>query len=284
MILNNYLTMQEIGRLKHEPLTRELVLNIHQLVTDQTLDNPSAAGRFRTGAEKIWVGDDLDTVFHDPPLASELEARMERMCDFANGKTPSGFMHPVLRSIILHFWLAYDHPYVDGNGRTERALFYWSMLNHGFWLAEFISISHILLKAPVKYGMAFLLTETDDNDLTYFILHHLGVICEAIQGLHDYIGRKTSQLQETLQTMRGMDILNHRQRALVAHALKHPNTHYTIEGHRTSQAVVYQTARMDLLDLVKRGLLTTKKQGKAFIFLATPNLEKKMAQLSKRLR
>jgi hypothetical protein len=41
---------------------------------------------------------------------------------------------------------------------------------------------------------------------------------------------------------------------------------------------------MDLLDLVKRGLLITKKQGKAFIFLATPNFEKKLAQLSKRLR
>ena len=59
-----------------------------------------------------------------------------------------GFIHPMIRSIILHFWLAYDHPFVDGNGRTARALFYWSMLRHGYWLFEFISISQIILKGP----------------------------------------------------------------------------------------------------------------------------------------
>ena len=101
--------------------------------------------------------------------ASNCTERMGLMCDFANSKTPEGFVHPVLRSIILHFWLAYDHPFVDGNGRVARALFYWSMLRHGYWLFEFVSISQIILKAPVKYGRAFLYTETDDNDLTYFI-------------------------------------------------------------------------------------------------------------------
>jgi Fic family protein len=67
--------------------------------------------------------------------------------------------------MILHFWLAYDHPFVDGNGRTARALFYWCMLHYGFWVCEFISISHVIRRAPVKYANAFLYTETDDNDL-----------------------------------------------------------------------------------------------------------------------
>jgi Fic family protein len=63
-------------------------------------------------------------VFHTPPPAAELPARLEAMCDFANSKTPDTFIHPVVRGIFLHFWLAYDHPFVDGNGRTARALFY----------------------------------------------------------------------------------------------------------------------------------------------------------------
>ena len=103
------------------------------------------------------------------------------MCDFANGKTPEQFVHPVVRAIILHFWLAYDHPFVDGNGRTARALFYWLMLRHGYWLFEFISISEVILKAPVKYGEAFLYTETDQNDLTYFIIHQVEVIRKSIE-------------------------------------------------------------------------------------------------------
>ena len=114
-----------------------------------------------------------DEIFHDPPPAEQLDERMAAMCDFANGKIPNHFIHPVVRAIILHFWLAYDHPFVDGNGRTARALFYWLMLRNNYWLFEFISISQIIRKAPIKYGRAFLYTETDDNDLTYFILYHL---------------------------------------------------------------------------------------------------------------
>ena len=92
-------------------------------------------------------------------------------------------MHPAIRAIILHFWLAYDHPFIDGNGRTARALFYWLMLRHGYWLFEFISISEIILKAPVQYGEAFLYTETDQNDLTYFIIHQTEVIRKSMQSL-----------------------------------------------------------------------------------------------------
>src|SRR5205814_10028127 len=56
--------------------------------------------------------------------------------------------HPMVRSMILHFWLAYDHPFVDGNGRTARALFYWSMLRNGYWMFEYITISKIILSGP----------------------------------------------------------------------------------------------------------------------------------------
>jgi Fic family protein len=62
--------------------------------------------------------------------------------------------------------LGYEHPFEDGNGRTARALFYWSMLNQGFWLTEFLTVSKILRKAPAKYARSFLYTEQDSNDLT----------------------------------------------------------------------------------------------------------------------
>lgn len=148
MILNNFLTMRRLGELKDNPLTKELVFEIHRLITENTLDDPSAAGRFRREDENVVVNDMYGEVYHEPPPAGQLGGRMKAMCDFGNAKTPSGFVHPVLRSIILHFWLAYDHPFIDGNGRTARALFYWSMLHHGYWLCEFISISPIILKAP----------------------------------------------------------------------------------------------------------------------------------------
>jgi Fic family protein len=278
MILNNFKTMQQIRKLKDKPLTKEIVFDIHRMVTEHTLDKPDAAGQFRLEDEKIRVVDDYNNVFHEPPAASELEHRMQLFCDFANCKIPEAFVHPVIRSIILHFWLAYDHPFIDGNGRTARALFYWSMMNHGYWMFEYISISEIILNASSKYERAFLYTETDDNDLTYFILYHLDVIDKAVQSLHKYIKTKSEQLRAVEQQLRGMQTLNHRQQALISHALRHPGFRYTVNSHKVSHNIAYETARTDLLELVKQELLVSLKVGRTMYFIPAKDLEKKLTK------
>ena len=195
------------------------------------------------------------------------------MCDFANGKTPDFFVHPVIRGIILHFWLAYDHPFVDGNGRTARALFYWQMLHSKYWLFEYISISQFLRKAPVQYGTAFLHTETDENDLTYFIIHQAEIIRRALKDLHDYVARKSSETRACLDALQKHPELNHRQQSLISHAVRHPGFVYTIAGHGARQSVVYQTARTDLLNLAKLKLLEQRKAGRALVFVAPKDVE-----------
>jgi len=279
MILNNFATMRRIGALKNKKLSQDLVFEIHRIITEKTLENDSAAGRFRRPSERIVVADMYDQVFHDPPAADQLADRMALMCNFANGKIPEGFVHPVIRSIILHFWLAYDHPFVDGNGRVARALFYWSMLRHGYWLFEFVSISQILLRAPAKYGRAFLYTETDGNDLTYFIIQQLEVVRRAIKELHAYIKRKTAALENLEIRLRGIAGLNYRQQALISHALRHPHQRYTFKSHQMSHNVVYQTARTDLLDLESQGLLNSRKIGRTWTFTPASELEDRLRGL-----
>jgi len=285
MICNNYVTMQRISKLKEDPLSPQMVFEIHRLITDQTLpaEFQDAAGRFRGDSEKRIVGDEYGTVFHDPPPAGELAGRLQAMCAFANADTPDYFIHPVVRAIILHFWLAYDHPFVDGNGRTARALFYWAMLHHGYWLFEFISISTILRKAPVKYGRSFLYTETDDNDLTYFLIAQTKVMQRAIKELHDYIDRKSAELKALESQLRALDLFNHRQVDLIRHALKNPYAHFTIESHKNSHNVVYETARTDLLDLHSRGVLGKKAIGKRVIFTPAKDLVEKFRKLGKKI-
>jgi Fic family protein len=279
MIVNNFNTMQRIGDIRAEPLSVPLILDLHRIVTAGTLDDEEAAGRFRRADEHVVVDDMEGEVFHEPPPARELERRVDAMCRFANDEIPKAFVHPVIRAIILHFWLAYDHPFVDGNGRTARALFYWSMLQRGYWLFEFISISSVILKGPAKYARAFLHTETDDNDLTYFILYHLDVIRRSIDELHKYIARRTAELHAIESELRGMSLMNRRQRALLAHALRHPRQDYTIEAHRLSHNVVYQTARTDLLDLQERGLMTARKIGRTWHFTPVNQLERAIRAL-----
>lgn len=272
MILNNFVTMRRIQELRSHKLTPELIFELHRLVTEGTLDKPDAAGRTRRADELITVEDDKGEIMHLPPPANQLVERIASMCHFANGEPAEPFIHPAIRAMILHFWLAYDHPFVDGNGRTARALFYWAMLNSDYWLFEYVSISDVLKRAPVKYYRAFLCTETDENDLTYFLLHQSEVIRKAITSLHDYITRKTSEVRDSERMLRNWRHLNHRQQALIGHALRHPGSSYTVEGHQRSHNTSYNTARTDLLTLVEEGLLEQQKSGKKMVFYPSVSL------------
>ncbi|MCC5847466.1 MAG: Fic family protein [Verrucomicrobia bacterium] len=281
MILNNYITMREIRELRDQPLTPERVFALHRLVTEKTMDNPDAAGRFRKAEEAVHIVGGEGEIYHVPPPPDSLPGRLQAMCDFANGKTPDHFVHPAIRAIILHFWLAYDHPFVDGNGRTARALFYWSMLRSGYWLFEFVSISSVLKESPVKYERSFLYTETDGNDLTYFILDEIRVIEKAMERLFAYIKRKAEDTRRVESHLKAVRLMNHRQAALIEHALKHPGQRYSIASHRRSHNVAYQTARTDLLDLAGLNLLQQTKAGKTLYFYPEKDLESRLLKLEK---
>ncbi len=279
MVLNNFVTMQRLRSIKDQELTPELLLEIHSLISEGALDKPDAAGRLRKPNEYIEITDDSGTVFHVPPPAEQLEERLKAMCNFANDQELKGYLHPVIRAIILHFWLAYDHPFVDGNGRTARALFYWSMLRGGFWLFEYISISQALLRAPTDYYRAFLHAETDDNDLNYFLLHQMTCIETSIKNLHDYLGRKSAERKSLHYYLRRLDWLNHRQEALLIHALDDSTTSYTFESHQKSHVISRMTARTDLIELQEKKLLISTFNGKQRIFRPAPDLQTQLASI-----
>lgn len=281
MIYNNYAAMRELRAWQEKPLTPEAVFEMHRMLTDGTLEDPSCAGRFRRQDENIVVEDEVGNVLHVPPPARELPGRLQRLCDFANqGDDGEHFVHPVVRAIMIHFMIGYDHPFCDGNGRTARALFYWSMMRSGFWMAEYLSISSILKQAPSQYTRAYLFTESDGSDATYFLSHQLDVLIKAIAGVHGYIERKQRSQAEAQTLLRPGSalarVLNHRQRALLLNALRHPGKQFTIDAHRRAHGVSYQTARTDLLGLADERLMEQYRQGKSFYFVPVSDLGEKL--------
>lgn len=282
MIFNNYAAMQSLGGLRDRPLTVDMILEIHRRLMVDALDDPGEAGRLRTAEDNIIVQDkgDPTVVLHVPPPAVELRKRLQVLCDFANDKNDGEFLHPIIRAIAIHFQIGYDHPFCDGNGRTARALFYWSMLRSEYWLSEYVSISSILKKAQGDYVRAYLHTESDGADMSYFIAHQLGVVMQAVNSLRAYLARKGRERKQAENLLRPASRLgaklNHRQRALLLDALKHPDNGYTIALHQTAHRVTYATARSDLLGLAKLKLLSKRQQGRAFLFRPVPDLAKRL--------
>ena len=283
MILNNYKTMLFIREHKGEDLSTHMLLKIQELVTENTLTNPNEVGRFRLPNEKVEVVDIENNVLHTPPDAKLLPQRIDRLITFANASNEQPFVHPVLKAIILHFMIGYEHPFVDGNGRTARALFYWSMARSNYWLIEFISISSLIRKSAVSYARAYLYTETDDNDVTYFLDYNLRIIRRCIDALHKYLAnkvRETKRLEQMFLTGGLAHVLNHRQKDLLAHLVKRPESVYAIEGHRHAHGVTYVTARKDIKGLVDFGFLDSATAGRKHVFRMSPNFSENLATLS----
>jgi Fic family protein len=275
MILNNYRALQYMRDGMHDELTPGTVLELQRILTEGTLDNPGAAGRLqRPGEERVAVVDRIDgSVIHSPPPADQLPERLQALCDFANeGENPDRFIHPVVRAILLHFWLAYDHPFEDGNGRTARALFYWYMRTRGYWLVEYLSISRILRHAPAQYTRSFVLTETDERDATYFIVYQLEIIQRAVEQLHSYLRQKIKDVREVERLLKGSSRFNHRQMALLGNAIRSPDASYTFQTHAASHGVTHETARNDLLPLVDMGFLEQRRQGRRYAFAPPTDL------------
>lgn len=280
MILNNYRTIRFLNQRIREPLTTQLLCEAQRMLTEGTLEKPAAGGRFRTTTEDVTVWDDEDQQpLHIPPPADQLPERIEHLCRFANadGETNGEFIHPAVRAVLLHFWLAYDHPFVDGNGRTARALFYWSMLRSGYWLTEYLTISTIIAGHPKQYARAYLDSETDENDLSYFLLYHLKVVERSVHAFRTYLARK--QAEQGQQVLLQSGRFNPRQRALLTRAIKDPAALFTYESHANSHGVALFTARADLLDLEAAGLLRGNRKGRRFEFTPVDDIEEALRKV-----
>lgn len=276
MIFNNYLTIQKLNFIKDESLSRELLNEIHWTITQDTLKTPDASGRFRNESDDpIEVMDDQGNILFVPPPVSEVGERVDELIRFANADDePGEFIHPIIKGVILHFLLGYIHPFVDGNGRTARAIFYWYMLKRGYWLIEYIPISRIFLKSNVQYARAYLYSEIDDQDLTYFIVYNLKALRLGFKELKAYIARKQRKVKLMDWAFRKNLDLNARQTTLIQHALRHPEMEYNIQNHKNYYGMAYQTARTDLLDLVEKKLMEKLKRGNKFSFKLSNEIDK----------
>ncbi|MBR5469798.1 MAG: Fic family protein [Paludibacteraceae bacterium] len=254
MIFNNYQTIRFIVENKSEPLTPELLLKVHSLMTNKTLDNSEDEGRFRTNDDVVVANGLTNEVVHTPPSFMEIPSFAEDLCTFFNSDTKDDFIHPIIKAIIIHFMIAYVHPFTDGNGRTARALFYWYMLKNGYWLMEYMSISRIIYKSKPSYEKAYLFSEQDGNDIGYFITYNIRVLELAFGELQRYIRHKTSQ-RHFVSNFLFEEGINERQADILALIKENPQVVLTVKELQTRFGISNPTARLDIEGLLEKGYL-----------------------------
>jgi Fic family protein len=277
MIVNNYNTIKKIVKNKNTKLSKEFIKEIHSCISKDTLFDANYEGKFRT-SDEIRVFGPQGEILYTPPKAELLDQLLDSFCNFANSNQEETFIHPIVRGIILHFLMGYIHPFIDGNGRTARAIFYWYLISRGYWLIEYLSISRIIIKSPISYAKAYLYSEFDENDLTYFLDYNLRSMDLALKSLKDYIKKKIKEKNKLYYIIKGENV-NDRQLEIIKFYMTNPQKSYSIKEVESKFGVAYQTARTDLLGLVDLGYLIEKKSTKKILFFKSPEFDRKIDNL-----
>ena len=254
MIHNNYQTIQFVVQNQETPLTAELLLQVHRLMTEHTLANPEDAGRFRTNDKVVVENGITHEVVHRPPSYTEIPEFVKDLCKFFNEEKPKVFIHPIIRGIIIHFMIAYMHPFADGNGRTARAMFYWYMLKQKYWLTEYMSISRVIAKSKIAYEKSFRHTEADSNDTGYFVAYNLRVLDLSFKQLQGYLKRKQEE-KMAANTFLQLGEINDRQAQIIKMFVDNPKEVITVKDIQNKFLVSATTAKSDIMGLVNRGLI-----------------------------
>lgn len=279
MILNNYMLLRLADKRKNELLTRDLLLEFHCIATNGVSENENIPGEFRCSND-IYIGNDDNPLFY-PPDYNELEKRLELLCDFANrehnGENGNKFIPPIIKAIILHFMLGYEHAFRDGNGRTARAIFYWFMLKNGYDIFEYISISKIIKGNHREYGISYLNVQKDYGDLTYFIDFNISVILNAVDELQEYLRVKTKEFYDISNMLDGSKYkLNFIQKDLIKKGIKDPGHIFTVKSIRNIYGISENTARKLLRELEVMKIFLSIKEGRTTHYIAPADLKKKL--------
>lgn len=103
-------------------LTPEKLRDLNRkILAGLTVEDHVVPGEFRVGG--VAVG----TVYRGAP-AEDCEFLVQSMCDWLNGQDfrrdgdddAELFLHAFLRAVVAHLYIAWIHPFGDGNGRTAR--------------------------------------------------------------------------------------------------------------------------------------------------------------------
>ena len=279
MILNNYKTILKLSRIKEEKITINLILDLHRSMTENTLEDVIYVGKFRDSDDIYVVDTATGELAYTPLNHVSISKVMDDFCEFANRDDPDTFVHPIIKAIILHFLIRYIHPFVDGNGRTARAIFYWYLLSKNYWLIEYMSISRMIKESPAQYSKAYLYTESDENDLTYFINYQLKTLDSALISFKEYVAKKTQEKNQ-LYNLKRIEGINERQAYILKWFSEDPEMTLTIKEIVTRLGVVYQTARTDALKLELLGLLRKKQiDHKKFEYFRSENFSQHLKDL-----
>lgn len=159
----------QIGSSKRYLLTIDTILEIHRLACERILPQ-ERIGQFRT-SQVVVRNTQTGQISFTPPPAAEVPYLIEDLVNWINSDEARQ-IHPVIKAGIIHYELSRIHPFVDGNGRTARAVATLVMFLDDYDIRKFFSLEEYFDANPMDYYVTLqavsnqLVMDTHERDLT----------------------------------------------------------------------------------------------------------------------
>lgn len=252
---------------------------------------------FHQLAEMLLAGVDASSLHHQTPslgtlvglkLPDDLSARrmaeqqLTRLADYLNGDTADKDDIPVLRALLMADAFRFNHALGVVSSQVGRLSGRLYALKNGFPVLSMLPVSRAknewergaITPPHVSFDRASFLALRERNEFAstahQTLTTQLALI--ALGDVQSNIETWEARDTEMRQILRADPLLNHRQRTVLARALRDPESEFRIRYHQTNHNIHYTTARRDLLELHEKGYLGMEQRGKAFVFVPGPKL------------
>ena len=277
MLLNNYGAMLWIKKNRDKSVSLDLVRELHAIVTRNTLegDDASFSGKFRN--DLVYVRSRTGDIKHEGVEHKLISPALEEAIELTTKNVR--FFPPILKGIILHYFLAYIHPFFDGNGRTARALFYFKAMKNNLSFVELLSISAYLKVHGPQYERSYEKVVKNELDITYFIDFNLDALLHA-----------TSEVEKKVEILLGINAIKtalpsitNNQIGLIQKLVLNKFRKISIEEYALQIGMSREVARQELKRLGDWGILAECKEGKKFVYqIKKTDLDAKLATVRKK--
>ncbi len=263
MLINNFNAMKWIKNNQQMDLTKDIILQLHHIVTNNTLegDDSNFQGKFRN--DKVFVGS------HEGIVHTQIEKALNEMIQLATNNPR--YFHPLLKGILVHYFMGYIHPFFDGNGRTARALFYFKSLRNQLNYVELLSVSAYLRMHGKQYEKSFEKVKSNEYDLTYFIDFCLDSMASALIE----VSRKVSYLLRMTDLKDRFD-LSLTQVGLMQRMALHKFRTIDIEEYARQISKSREFARQELKHLLELNFVSEIKISKRLVYKVNADKLKEM--------
>ncbi len=232
-------------------LTAETLKTLHKLTMQQLIEE-GETGHFRTKQVIVRSASDGGVAFR-PPVSVEIPYLITEFFEWL-ASPQAAAIHPIFKAAITHYQLVYIHPFIEGNGRTARAMATLVLYTGGYDFKRFFSLEQYFDADVEKYYQALLsVQQNQERDLSYWLEY----FCYGLALETDKIKNQVLKLSKDLKLKQelGQQVALSERQILLLELLQNQGEVTSQDAQAILPNVSVDTILRDLKDLIEKRIV-----------------------------